>query len=238
MSSLAQPTIAPNSRVMAPTIATASLGGRRGVEDDVAADDEVDPGGDHGRRVDQRRHRCRAGHRVAEPALQRELRRLAAGTEQEQQAERGDRALVGLADARVDRREVDLRRTCQNMIMIATAESEVTDAVGDERLVGRGRVGRVVVPEADEQVRGQTHALPADVEQQVRVGEDEQQHRRDEEVEVGEEAPLVGVVRHVPERVHVDQRPDEGDEHDEGHRQRVDEQARASSWNCPAGSQS
>ena len=35
---------------------------------------------------------------------------------------------------------------------------------------------------------------------------------------------FVGVVLHVADRVHVDQRPDEGDQHDETHRQRVDEQ--------------
>ena len=63
-------------------------------------------------------------------------------------------------------------------------QPEVTDPVGHERLLRRRGVGRVVVPEPDQQVRRQTDALPADVQHQVGVGEHEQQHRRDEEVEV------------------------------------------------------
>jgi hypothetical protein len=54
---------------------------------------------------------------------------------------------------------------------------------------------RAVVPEADEQVGRQADALPADVEQHVVVGEDEQEHRGDEQVEVGEEPAAVAVVR-------------------------------------------
>ena len=42
------------------------------------ARDQVHAGGDHRRRVDQRRHRRRAGHRVRQPDVQRDLRRLAA----------------------------------------------------------------------------------------------------------------------------------------------------------------
>ena len=70
-------------------------------------------------------------------------------------------------------------------------QPDVTDAVGDERLLRGDRVRRVVVPEPDEQVRRETHALPADEQQHVRVREDQQQHRRDEQVEVREE-PAAG----------------------------------------------
>ena len=55
--------------------------------------DQVHARGDHGRRVDQRRHRGRALHRVAEPGLQRHLCGLAARGEQQQQPDRGQRAL-------------------------------------------------------------------------------------------------------------------------------------------------
>ena len=112
-----------------------------------------------------------------------------------------------------------------NISMIAMSRPRSPTRLTKNALLAGARVGRVPVPEADEQVRGQAHALPADEQQQVGVGEHEQQHRGDEEVEVGEEAPLVGVVLHVADRVHVDERPDEGDQHDEAHRQRVDEQA-------------
>ena len=93
---------------------------------------------------------------------------------------------------------------------------------------------RVVVPEPDEQVRREADALPPDVQEQVAVGEDEQQHRRDEEVQVREEPPPVGVVLHVRDRVHVDERPDEGHEQHEGQRQRVEQQARVE-LNVPRG---
>ena len=96
------------------------LGVGRAVEDDAAAHDEVDAGGDHGRRVDQRRHRRRAGHGVAEPALQRELRRLAAGTEQQHQADGGEHALARAAAPRpAGRRRSRPCRRPTNIIMIA-----------------------------------------------------------------------------------------------------------------------
>jgi hypothetical protein len=41
---------------------------------------------------------------------------------------------------------------------------------------------------------------------EVVVGQDEHQHRGDEKVEVGEEPPPARVMRHVADRVDVDQR--------------------------------
>ncbi len=72
--------------------------------------------------------------------------------------------------------------------------------------------------EADEQVRGETDALPADEEQQEAGGEHEHQHEEHEEVEVGEEAPVAVFVRHVADGVEVDEEADAGDdgEHDQG----------------------
>ena len=80
------------------------------------------------------------------------------------------------------------------------------------------------VPERDQQVRRETDALPAEVEHHVVVAEHQQQHRRDEEVEVAEEPPAARVVRHVADRVQVDQGADAGDQQDEDRRQRVEQQ--------------
>src|SRR5882757_175614 len=100
-------------------------------------------------------------------------------------------------------------------------QAHVADAVDQEGLL-RGRGGaRLVLPEADQEVRGEADALPADVQQQVVVGEDEQQHRRQEQVQIAEEAAAPLVVLHVPDRVQVDQRADAGDQQDERHRQLV-----------------
>ena len=56
------------------------------LEDDVRARDEVDAGGDHRRRVDEGADRRRAFHRVGQPGLERDLRRLRHGAAE--QAER------------------------------------------------------------------------------------------------------------------------------------------------------
>ena len=61
-------------------------------QDRVGPDQQVDPGGDHGRRVDQRRHRGRALHGVQQPGLQRHLRGLPARAEQQEQPQRGGHA--------------------------------------------------------------------------------------------------------------------------------------------------
>ena len=198
------------------------LGVGRRVEQRRGPHDQVDARGHHGRGVDERGHRRRARHRVAEPGLQRELRRLAAGGEQEHQR---DPVQHGLARA--------LRHTVQHRVEADAAERreheahrddqpQVTDAVGDERLLGGHRVVEPLVPEPDQQVRRQTDALPADEQQQVAVGQHEREHRRDEQVEVREEPAPVRVVLHVGDRVDVDQRADEGDEQHERQRQRVE----------------
>ena len=56
------------------------------------------------------------------------------------------------------------------------------------------------------------------VEQHEVVGEDQDQHRADEEVHVGKETRIARIVRHVLGRVEMDQRSD--DCHDQDHHQR------------------
>src|SRR5581483_6014965 len=101
-------------------------------------------------------------------------------------------------------------------------EAGVTDPVHEERLLPRGGVLGLLVPEADQQVRAEPDALPADEEEQQVVGEDEDQHRRREQIQVREEAREAGVAVHVADGVDVDQEADAG--HDERHdgRQRVE----------------
>ena len=94
----------------------------------------------------------------------------------------------------------------------------VADPRRDERLLRGARGRRAFVPEADQQVRAQADALPAQVQEQVVVREDEHEHERDEQVQVGEERADARIVLHVADGVHVDQRPDA--RHDEHHRDR------------------
>ena len=73
-------------------------------------------------------------------------------------------------------------------------------------------------PEADEQVGGEADAFPSDEHEQGVAGEDQRGHEEEEEVEVGEVAPVAFVVVHVADGVDVDEEADAGDDeqHDEG----------------------
>ena len=225
MSSFAQPMIAPISRVMAPTTTTTVCAVGRSVEDRVGAGDQVDAGGHHRGCVDQRGHRRRALHRVEQPGLQRELRRLAARAEQQS---RPSQVIVVSSLAAARRAKTPSNVTdpkVTNMSMIATDRPTSPTRLTMNAFLRGDRGDRLLEPEPDQQVRRQADALPADVQQQVVVGEDQQQHRGDEQVEVAEEPAPLGVVLHVADRVDVDQRADAGDQQDEDDRQRVEQQA-------------
>ncbi len=103
--------------------------------------------------------------------------------------------------------------------------AEIADPVDHEGLLGRDGRTVLVLPETDQQVRGQADTLPADEQHQIVVGEHQQQHRRHEQVQEGEEPAPTLVVRHVADGVDVDQTADAGDQQDEHDRQLVDQQA-------------
>ena len=199
--------------------------GHRLVEDRVAAADQVDAGGDHGRRVDEGRDRSRALHGVGQPGLQGELARLAARAEQQHQADAGRGRVTKTVGAGEDSRIGGGSQGREHQ-HDGDRETDVTDAVHDESLLGRGRCCRLIEPESNQQVRRKTDALPADVEQEVAVTEDEQQHRGDEEVEITEEASAARVVLHIADGVDVDQRADAGDQQHEHHGELVEQQTR------------
>ena len=111
-------------------------------------------------------------------------------------------------------------------------EAEVADPVDDERL-DRGGVGAgLAVVEADQQVRGDADALPAEEELQEVVGGHQRQHGEGEERQVGEEARLVALARlevlvvvHVAEAVEMHERRHGGDDHQHDRRQPVEPDA-------------
>ena len=126
-----------------------------------------------------------------QPGLQRELRRLAAGAEQQQQADRGDDAA---ARARAPAPNTPVKLTVPkvaNISMIASdSPTSPTRLTMNAFLAAVAAVG-LVLPEPDQQVRREADALPARVQHQVVVGQHQQQHRGDEQVQVAEEpAPL------------------------------------------------
>ena len=103
-------------------------------------------------------------------------------------------------------------------------ERVVTDAVDDERLLA-GVVRRLLLePEADQQIRAEADALPADEHHREVRAEHQHEHERGEQVQIGEVARelAVDLVVHVRGRVDVDQRADAGDDEDHHRRQRID----------------
>ena len=172
--------------------------------------DHVDAGRHHGRGVDERGDRRRTFHRVWQPDVQRNLRRLAGGADEQEQRRQGDHAEARFLRQRphligevleVERPE---RRPQQRH---PEDERKVADAVDDERLlagVGRGLLG---IPESDEEIRAEAHALPTDEEHRERRAEDEDEHERREQVQVREVPRVfaVGLLVHVRGRVDVDQ---------------------------------
>ena len=88
--------VAAKSSVASPTKAEMSAAVGADLEERVEAGDQVDAGRDHRRRVDQGRDRGRALHRVRQPGVERELRRLGERADQQQQADRDHHPLVGV----------------------------------------------------------------------------------------------------------------------------------------------
>jgi hypothetical protein len=191
-------------------------------------------GGDHGRGVDEGGDRRRALHRVRQPGVQQELRRLAHGAHEQQQAGDGQRVDIHaedmdlLADEAgrrgedlIERDRIGEEKDKEN----AEREAEVADAVDDEGLDG-GSVGRgLLIPEADEQIGGETDALPTEEHLHQIVGRHQHQHGEGEQRQIGEEPLARGILVHVADRIEMHERRHGGDDDEHDRRQAVDAQS-------------
>jgi len=74
----------------------------------------------------------------------------------------------------------------------------------------------------DQQVAAKSHAFPADEEEHVVGGENENEHEEHEEIEVGEEAVIAAFVGHVAGGVDVNEPADSGDDEEHDHGELVD----------------
>jgi hypothetical protein len=235
MSFCTRPTVAAKKAVIAP-ISVRQFEQRR------HAGDEEDASRDHGCGMNEGRHRGRAFHRVRQPSVQQELRRFTHGAHEEQQAHARHRiGLVQLHAEQVDdgfrggsafsrqigrgssedRFEID-RAEQHEHAANAENEAEVTDAVDDEGLHGGSRCGRLLEPEADQQIGRQTHAFPAEEHLQQVVGGHQHQHGEGEERQIGEETRTMRIVVHVSDRIEMHQRRNRVDHDEHDGRQRVD----------------
>ena len=199
-------------------------------EDRVEPGAEVDAGDDHRGRVDQRRDRCRAGHRVGQPGVQRELTRLA--DDREQQRERASTARACGSTLELDGRVVDrddVERAGAGRALHdeerhdhADDQPDVAGARGEEGLERGVAVRLLLPPVPDQHERAEADELPADEHLERVVGDDEQQHRRGEEAERRVEVREPAVAAHVLERVHVHEQRDERDDEHHHHGETVD----------------
>ena len=101
-------------------------------------------------------------------------------------------------------------------------ETEVADAVDDERLLARVGVRLLAEPEADEQIRTETDAFPPDEQQRIVAAEHEQQHEEDEQVQIREVARIAWIVLHVADAEQMDQHADAGDDERHHHRELIE----------------
>ena len=198
----------------------------------VHAGDEVDACRHHRRGVDQGGDGRGAFHRVGEPDVEEDLGRLAEGADREEEGDdlddpgAGDGVAAGV-DALLDHLEEGSqfeRPEGDEDGHDAEDEAEVADAVDDEGLLRGGDGLLALVEVADQQVRAEAHALPAEEGQEEVVAHDQACHREDEEVEGGEEAAVAKahVVAHVLRGVEGDDRCEPGDEEHPEERERVD----------------
>jgi hypothetical protein len=122
-------------------------------EDVIGARHEVDARSDHGCGVDQGAHRSRALHGVGEPHVQRELRALADGAEEDEdhgRCEQGAADKTGLGSLRDVREGRRARRSPEDDY--PDKQRSVTDS-GHYKSLDRGVAGgRFLEPVSDEQV--------------------------------------------------------------------------------------
>ncbi len=199
----------------------------------IEAGDEEHAGDDHRRRVEQRRDRCRAGHRVGQPGVQRELAALADAGDEQGDGGPQQEALAAVTRQRPGRDAADAEPGHAEVLLgpgvgapiehrRADEQADVADAHGEERLEGRPGVGFFLPPVADEHERAQAHDLPAEDQLDHALGEDHHEHPGGEQRDGGEEVRVAAIAAHVLERVDLHEQGDEGDDEQGHHAEAVD----------------
>ncbi len=165
--------------------------------------------------MDQGRNRGRTFHRVGQPGVQEELRRFTHGADKQQNADHRQRIETTTEEfnIHIDHR----RRCCEDSIEADRIESQIdrqntereakiADPVDDKCLDRRGVGRRPFIPEADQQIGDQPDTFPAEIKLQEIVRRHQRQHEKCKQREVGKEARNVRIVRHVSDRIDMDQK--------------------------------
>ena len=180
--------------------------------------------------MNERRNRCRAFHRIGKPNEQRDLRALSKRAEHEAVGDRrrGPRCALRRGSA-ARRNRLEQRVVLDGAVILPNQkhterETEVADAVHDERFFGGGDRTRPGVEVANEQVTREAHAFPAEVEHDQVAAHHERAHGKEEEAHRRKESgvALADIGFHVLGRVNGDQRSQAGHEEHPQQCQRVD----------------
>ena len=183
---------------------------------------------DHRRRMDERRGRRRAFHRIEQPDVERELSGLSDRSHEEQQTDHRqvarprDEDILGHHEPQLD----EVHRPERNLYeQDADQHSKVADARRDERLLRRLARRDLIIVESDQEVGAEPDALPEHIELEKVDRDDQPEHRGRKQRDERKEAPHPLIVLHITDGVDVDEQRDQ--RHDDEHecRQRVDQDA-------------
>src|SRR6266446_3245267 len=129
--------------------------------------------------MDQRRNRRGTFHGIGQPNIKRKLRRLAAGSNKQQQ--RGGREhRIADREGSTVRQFVDVDKTKRAQIPgereRAENESGIADTVHNKCLVSGGRGGVAMKVKTNQQIRTQANAFPSNKQKYVVIRKDESKH--------------------------------------------------------------
>ena len=178
----------------------------------IQARDEIDARGDHGRCVNECRHRRRTFHRIGKPGKQRELRAFSKRAEHDEirncfASPRSTRAIDTSTLHRFEERGVLEAAVIDPDEKDTQRQTRVTNAVHDEGFLRGIHSTRLGVVVANEQVAREAHAFPTEIEQNEIAAHHQRAHREEEDAHATEETrvALTNITFHVLSRVDRDE---------------------------------
>ncbi len=189
--------------------------------------DHVNPGSDHGCRVDQCGNRRWTSHGIGEPGVKRYLGAFPDRTHKKQQGDGHDDRIAHGHQLCRGENLVERQRTKRiEYQKHSHQKSQVADPVHDKSLFGGIVVVMVFEPEADEEIGTEPHSLPSDEHDGIIGPKHQQQHGEYKEVHVGKKTVESRIVFHVTHRVHMNHKAYPGNNQQHQHRKRIDEEGK------------
>ena len=212
---------------------------RRQREQHVAARDQVHAGRHHRRRVDQRRDRRRARHRVGEPDVERDLRALAGASEEQEETDapspRRRRHGSDVAAALTPlKSSVPM---FANIMNIATRNPKSPMRFTMNAFLPASAFAFSLNQKPMSKYEHKPDAFPPDEQNRIVAAEHQQQHEEDEQVEIREVARISRIVLHVSDAEQMDEHADARDDERHHHRQLVELERGVDAARSPTGIQ-